>query len=102
MNTIKRHSEKLLRLLKLLAISRQTLVALNANAREAQAAADAYPLWVLANMCVAPGHVCFTPDSDRKSGLQQNVMSALHLKQTWAMQNQMSALGQKRTYPFIL
>jgi hypothetical protein len=28
-------------------------------------------------MCAAKRHVCFTPNSDRESGLRQTVMSAL-------------------------
>jgi len=31
----------------------------------------------LADICVAISDVCFTPNSDRKSGLRQTVMSAL-------------------------
>jgi len=33
-----------------------------------------------ADICVATGHVRFTPNSDRKSGPPQNAMSALPLK----------------------
>src|SRR5262249_37101928 len=33
-----------------------------------------------ADICTAPAHVRFTPNSDRKSGLPQTVMSALPLK----------------------
>jgi hypothetical protein len=33
-----------------------------------------------ADICSAIGHVCFTPNSDRKSGHPQNAMSALPLK----------------------
>jgi len=33
-----------------------------------------------ADICTAPAHVRFTPNSDRKSGLPQKVMSALPLK----------------------
>jgi hypothetical protein len=31
-------------------------------------------------MCIAKGHVRFTPNSDRESGLSQKAMSALLLK----------------------
>ena len=39
-----------------------------------------------ADMCNAPTHVRFAPNSDRKSGPPQNVMSALGQKQTIALQ----------------
>src|SRR5262249_55594444 len=35
------------------------------------------PLGSKADMCVAKSDVCFTPNSDRESGLPQKVMSAL-------------------------
>jgi hypothetical protein len=36
----------------------------------------------LADICNAKAHVRFTPNSDRESGLQQKVMSALGQKRT--------------------
>jgi hypothetical protein len=48
-------------------------------------------------MCVAKRHVCFTPESDRKSRHAQKAMSALHPKADMCLQLGMSALGQKRT-----
>jgi hypothetical protein len=46
-----------------------------------------------ADICGAPTHVRFTPNSDRESELPQKVMSALPRKRTCAVQLQMSALG---------
>src|SRR6185503_19408258 len=46
--------------------------------------------------------VRFTPNSDRKSGLPQKVMSASPSKRTCAVQTVMSAKGQKRTYHDLL
>src|SRR5215475_7359710 len=44
------------------------------------------------------GHVRFTPNSDRESGLPQTAMSALPPKADMCVQTAMSALGQKRTH----
>ena len=49
-----------------------------------------------ADMCSALAYVRFTPNSDRESGLPHKVMSAL--PRTCAVQEPMSALGQKRTH----
>jgi hypothetical protein len=50
-----------------------------------------------ADMCGAPTHVRFTPESDRESGFPHKVMSASPPKRTDAVQNEMSAMGHKRS-----
>src|SRR5262245_18983668 len=50
-----------------------------------------------ADICNANRHVHFSPNSDRESELPQAVGSALPPKRTCAVQEPMSALGQKRT-----
>jgi hypothetical protein len=49
-------------------------------------------------MCTAIGHVRFTLNSDRESGHQSRVMSALPPKADMCGATRMSALGQKRTF----
>jgi hypothetical protein len=59
-------------------VSRAGVFARDLNsAQSALVSKVACPLWVKADMCNAPTHVRFTPNSDRKSGHLQNVMSAL-------------------------
>ena len=48
-------------------------------------------------MCAAKSDVGFTPNSDRESGFPQKSCLLYPLKQTDAVQNQMSAKGQKQT-----
>jgi len=49
-----------------------------------------------ADICSAKCHVCFTPNSDRKSDIPAKVMSALPPKNV--QQKPTSAMGQKRTH----
>ena len=49
-------------------------------------------------MCSARGHIRFTQNSDRESGLAETVTSALSPKRTCSVHWLMSALGQKRTF----
>ena len=49
-----------------------------------------------ADICAATSHVRFTPNSDRKSGFPQTVMSALPPKGDMAMKA--LAMGQNRTF----
>jgi len=51
-----------------------------------------------ADICGARRHVRFIPKSDRESELPQKAMSALPRKRTCAVQLEMSAMGQKRTF----
>ena len=51
----------------------------------------------LADICAAKSDVGFTPNSDRESGFPQKSCLLYPLKQTDAVQNQMSAKGQKQT-----
>ena len=51
----------------------------------------------IADMCGAPTHVRFIPNSDRESGFPQKVCPLYSRKQTCALQLQMSAKGHKRT-----
>src|SRR5262245_17218710 len=50
-----------------------------------------------ADICVATSDVCFTPDSDRKSGHVPMACLLYSRKQTCAVQLAMLAMGQKRT-----
>jgi hypothetical protein len=55
-----------------------------------------------ADICGAPTHVRFTPNSDRESGLRQTVMLLYLSKRTYAVQWLKSALGQKQTLRRLL
>jgi hypothetical protein len=48
-----------------------------------------------ADMCNAPSHVRFAPNSDRKSGNPQTVMSALPLKADMCGANRYVCFGPK-------
>src|SRR5262245_3373356 len=49
-------------------------------------------------MCAAKSDVRFAPNSDRESGFPQTSSPLYSRKRTCAMQLQMSAMGQKRTF----
>jgi len=51
-----------------------------------------------ADMCSAQAHVRFTPNSDRESGIPAKSCLLYPQSRTCAVQEGMSALGQKRTH----